>query len=61
MAAAPIFGRIEEYDPENGLFSTYLERVELFFNANDVADEKKVAVFLTVLGTKTYSSTRNTF
>ena len=32
--------------------TSYLERVEPFFNANDV---KKVAVFLSIFGSKTYS------
>ena len=44
--------------PENGLFLSYLERVELFFDANDIVDEKKVAVFFSVVGSKTYSLLR---
>ena len=48
-------GHIQEYRPENELFSTYMERVELFFVANEVKDDKKVAVFLSVIGSKTYS------
>ena len=59
MATAPMLGRIQEYSPDNELFSSYTERVELFFAANDVADEKKVAVFLSLIGSKTYSLLRN--
>ena len=54
-----MFGRIQEYCPENELFSAYLERVQLFFLANGVEDEKKVPVFLSVVGSKTYSLLRN--
>ena len=38
---------------------SFFSRVELFFAANDVADEKKVAVFLSLIGSKTYSLLRN--
>ena len=54
-----MFGRIQEYCPENELFSAYLERVQLLFLANGVEDEKKVPVFLSVVGSKTYSLLRN--
>ena len=57
--ATPVHGNLKEFQPENELFSSYLERVELFFNANDIVDEKKVAVFLSVVGSKTYSLLRN--
>ena len=36
----------------------YIERVEQYFLANDVDDEKKVPVLLTVIGGKTYSLLR---
>jgi hypothetical protein len=56
MAAAPfLFGHMHEYCPDNELFSAYMERVKLCFTPNGVADDKKVAVFLTVIGSKTYS------
>ena len=54
-----MFGRIQEYCPENELFSVYLERVQLFLLANEVEDEKNVPVFLNVMGSKTYSLLRN--
>ena len=56
---SPMFGRIQEYEPVNELFSAYLERVQLFFLANGVDDDKKVLVFLSVMGSKTYSLLRN--
>ena len=38
---------------------SYLERIELFFTANGIAEEKKVAVFLSVIGSKTYTILRS--
>ena len=55
MAARSTVGHMQEYRPENELFSSYLERIKLFFIANDIKDEKKVAVFLSLIGSKTYS------
>ena len=52
---SPMFGRIQEYEPMNELSSAYLERIQLFFLANGVEDDKKVPVFLSVVGSKTYS------
>ena len=59
MAASPTFGRVQEYEPENELFSAYLEWVQLFFLANGVEDDKKVSIFLSIVGSKTYSLLRN--
>ena len=36
------FGR---FDPELESFATYEERIRLFFEANDIAEEKKVPIF----------------
>ncbi|ETW97619.1 MAG: hypothetical protein ETSY2_44310 [Candidatus Entotheonella gemina] len=36
--------------------STYLERLELYFDANAVEASRKVAVLLTVIGSKTYDT-----
>ena len=50
MATGRTLGHIQEYRQETELFSSYMERIELFFVAND----KKVAVFLSVIASKTY-------
>ena len=42
------------FGPDMEEFSTYLERVEIFFAANDVLEDKKVPVFLNAIGGKTY-------
>ena len=47
-------GRIGEYDPQSKSIMTYLERLALYTEANGVANDKKVAVLLTVIGPKTY-------
>ena len=53
------YGRIKEFCPEEETVESYLERIELFFIANEIADEKKVAVFLSVIGSKTYTILRS--
>mgnify|MGYP003431079376 CR=1 FL=1 len=44
-----VYGKIMDFEPDKESISAYLERVHLFFDANDVADDKKVAVLLSVL------------
>ena len=47
-------GHIEEFRPDVEHITTYLERMELYFIANDIADAKKAAVLLPCIGAKTY-------
>ena len=49
------FGHIQEFQPDSELISAYVERIDLFFHANHVPDEKKVSVLLSVIGEKTYA------
>ena len=51
---AQVFGRLEAFEPEGENITTYLERVELYFAANNIADDKQTSVLLTVIGTKNY-------
>lgn len=53
------FGKIEEFSPEKETISNYLERVELFFQANDIADDKKMPIFLSIVGGNVYALLRN--
>ena len=53
------YGRIKEFRPEEETIESYLEHIELFFTANEIATEKKVAVFLSVVGSKTYAILRS--
>ena len=52
------FGKIDVFNPEVEEFSAYLERIELYFDANGIREEKQVPVFLSLLGAKTYSLLR---
>jgi len=52
-------GQIGEFKPDEERISAYLERIQLFFVANSIADEKKVAVLLSVIGAKTYALLRD--
>jgi len=47
---ALLYGQTEEFNPESEEVLTYLERIQLYFEANRVEDAKKVAVLLTVTG-----------
>ena len=49
------FGLIQEFQPDNERISAYLERVQMFFQANDIAEEKQVPILLSVIGGKTYA------
>jgi len=57
--ATKTFGQLPQFDPESETISAYIERADLFFAANDVPNEKKVSVFLTVIGGKTYTRLRS--
>lgn len=48
-------GKLEDFEETHDDWKAYIERVEQYFLANGVADDKKLAVLLTVIGGKTYS------
>ena len=52
------FGKIDVFQPESEVFSAYLERIELYFEANGIEEKKQVPVFLSLLDAKTYSLLR---
>ena len=55
-----LLGRIDSFDLKTDSITEYIERVEQYFIANDVADEKKqTAIFLIVTVNETYSLLRN--
>ena len=53
MATATI-GRIQEFKPDSESWTAYVKRIKLYFQANDIANAKKVPVFLSVIGAKHY-------
>ncbi|MGH0173820.1 UNVERIFIED_CONTAM: hypothetical protein FKN15_066553 [Acipenser sinensis] len=52
-------GKMDVFDSTIEDWATYVERLEQYCKANEIADEKKVAVLLSVMGAKTYSLLRN--
>ena len=54
------FGNLQEFrHGEEGGIVAYIERVELYYRANDVAADKQVPVFLSVVGGRVYSLLRD--
>ena len=49
------YGQLQEFKPESDAIKAYLERVSLYFTANDVADGKKVPVLLSSIGAPNYA------
>lgn len=48
-----------EFIPKAESWSAYIERLEQFFVANDISQEKQVATLLSVMGATTYGLLRN--
>ena len=48
-------GQMQPFDPANDRISTYLERIQLFFQANGIVDDKKVPALLSIIGGCTYA------
>lgn len=53
-----LIGHIGEFDNTTDQWQSYKERLEQFVAANDVADEKRVPVLLSVIGGRTYELLR---
>ena len=51
-------GQVEEFIPGSD-WKHYVERVEMFFKVNSVAEDKKVPTILTLMGNKMYALLRN--
>ena len=47
-------GHLEEFDPKNDTMAAYIERATFYMEANNVAEDKKTATFLTTLGKNTF-------
>ena len=48
------FGAVSEFNSDIEGWTEYSERLTMFFLANDIAADKKVAVLLSCVGAKTY-------
>ena len=53
------YGHIDQFRLENESIEAYLETVDIYFKANEISDEKKVSIFLSVVGGKIYSLLRD--
>ena len=56
---ATVYGQLQAFNPDSDSVAAYIERVHLFFAANDIPDKKMVPVFLSTVGGKTYELLRN--
>ena len=73
MTSTELFGRVGEFIAERETFNAYVERMEMFFTANNiiettgegstqanrVAAERKRAIFFTEVGAEVYSTLIN--
>jgi len=50
-----MIGKLSKFDPKNDSITAYVERITLYFQANEIADGKQDAVFLSTIGAKTYA------
>lgn len=55
----PNFGNLERFEGGGDDWPCYVDRLEAFFLANDVAPDKRTAVFFSCCGQKTYALLRN--
>ncbi len=59
--ATPVLGTLTEFNPDVDTIKTFLERVDLYFTANAVANAKRVPALLTTIGPTTYTLLSNLF
>lgn len=52
-------GKIQEFKSEDETIEAYLERMQLFIDANSIKDDKRVVVLLSVIRSKMYGILRN--
>ena len=55
---ATAYGRMQPFVPEAETVVAYLDRLNLYFEANEIAEAKRIAVFLTVIGPANYTLLR---
>ena len=58
--AKQYLGQLSAFQQDSDTISAYLERVQIFFNANGIEEDKqKVAIFLNAVGARTYALLRD--
>lgn len=53
------FAKPDKFKPENEQWTAYVVRMELFFEAHDIGEDKKVATLLSAVSASTYGLLRN--
>ena len=56
---ASLLGLLEQFDPAIHEWSVYYNRLLVFFSANEIPEGRQVAVFLTLLGHKAFSTVQD--
>ncbi len=56
---AGYIGKIDAFDNATEDWTLYCERIEQYFKANDIDDEKRVSVLLSAIGGKAYALLRS--
>ena len=56
ITMAATYGWIQEFCPEIESIEACIERIELYFEADNIDADRQVAVFLSVIGGKNYTS-----
>ena len=51
-----VLGSLGDFNPAKDNIAAYLERVQLYFEASKVENERKVAVLLPDIGARTYDT-----
>ena len=52
---AGVHGHIEHFDPEQGEWTSYEQRLNMYFIANEITDaDRQKATFLTLIGPKAF-------
>ena len=53
------YGCLQEFLPDEDSIDAYLERAVLYFKANDIGEDKRVPIFLSSIGVRTYALLRD--
>ena len=61
MAMNPRFCKVREFKPKSESILTYLKKVSLLFEVNEIAKDKQVTWLLNMLGAKIYFLVRTLF
>ncbi len=54
-----LLGKLEDFDAKNDTVTAYIERAELFMDANSIPNEKRVLTLLSSIGKECYETLSN--